>query len=714
MATMKAASLRLSTEGADKVRNDFALVGRAGEKMGADITKGAKGIPPALRAIDTVAGDVKNSMEGLAGRAGTLGRALSSMGPVGAAAAVGVGAAAAALVALHGGAKSATDFLNEVYNASRQLNVSAEFLQEWRGAAVQVGIDAKSADQALAGLNVRLGELRLKGAASESGQLLTKFGFSAAEIKNMTTLQNALPIIADKLRDVGSAAEKAKLAEALQIGPLLPLLTQGSESIARMREEARRLGIVMDESLVGRGHELSASWAAASYALDIQFKRAMLDAAPAFVELAKGLAEVARWSSVVLDNFRSAQDKSLPGLLQRLKMVREERESIVAQAKRANLAEQGPTMPRKSPDVRFGGTDVPAQSLGGLGAAVVGRFQNSRIDALNKEEAELLAIIKDRNSFSGAGIGLGGVPGLGGLSAGAQSSKGRQLKAYKEIDGDSKAAAAAFAAFDKRMQEGATISRSVETPLERYRREAEDLKRAMDFGSIDPETYRRAMARATEQYDELARSQFEASNAGKLLDGVLRGQIKSVGDLGKALLALAQESALKRLYASLGSLFERGGLGSGSVGVGSHSNNILGAGGLGGKGDGGNGLGGLLKTGLSWLFGGGRAGGGPVEPGIFYRVNENTPRSEWFKPSVPGTIVTAAQMDRMTSGGGAGASMRFNYAPVIDARGADTAAVARLEAVLNSQQKQFAAMMQNFTPMVWSAVRDGRARMKIA
>ncbi|HWA22331.1 MAG TPA: tape measure protein [Caulobacterales bacterium] len=37
-------------------------------------------------------------------------------------------------------------------------------------------------------------------------------------------------------------------------------------------------------------------------------------------------------------------------------------------------------------------------------------------------------------------------------------------------------------------------------------------------------------------------------------------------------------------------------------------------------------------------FGGGRAGGGPVSPGMFYRVNENTPNSEWFMPKTPGTI----------------------------------------------------------------------------
>jgi hypothetical protein len=48
------------------------------------------------------------------------------------------------------------------------------------------------------------------------------------------------------------------------------------------------------------------------------------------------------------------------------------------------------------------------------------------------------------------------------------------------------------------------------------------------------------------------------------------------------------------------------------------------------------GLGGFLG------FGGPRAMGGPVEPGNYYKVNENTPNSEYFVPTVPGQIIPNA------------------------------------------------------------------------
>jgi len=71
---------------------------------------------------------------------------------------------------------------------------------------------------------------------------------------------------------------------------------------------------------------------------------------------------------------------------------------------------------------------------------------------------------------------------------------------------------------------------------------------------------------------------------------------------------------------------------------------------------------------IGGLFGGARAMGGPVSSGKTYLVGENGP--ELFSPSSAGNITPNHQL-----GGTAG----FTFAPVVDARGADEAAVARLE-----------------------------------
>lgn len=50
----------------------------------------------------------------------------------------------------------------------------------------------------------------------------------------------------------------------------------------------------------------------------------------------------------------------------------------------------------------------------------------------------------------------------------------------------------------------------------------------------------------------------------------------------------------------------------------------------------------------------GKAAGGPVLTGVPYLVNENTPRSEWFVPTEPGTIVNPEQAAKAAFGGGGG------------------------------------------------------------
>ncbi len=89
-----------------------------------------------------------------------------------------------------------------------------------------------------------------------------------------------------------------------------------------------------------------------------------------------------------------------------------------------------------------------------------------------------------------------------------------------------------------------------------------------------------------------------------------------------------------------------------------------------------SGLGGLFGM----MFGGARAAGGSVTPGNLYRVNEKG--EEFFSPGTHGRIIPH---DQAGNGGGG-----FSFAPVyqIDARGADLAAITRLEAGLAKTNRE--------------------------
>jgi hypothetical protein len=114
-----------------------------------------------------------------------------------------------------------------------------------------------------------------------------------------------------------------------------------------------------------------------------------------------------------------------------------------------------------------------------------------------------------------------------------------------------------------------------------------------------------------------------------------------------------------------------------------------------GTGRGGSG-GGLFGSLISSFFGGGgggstdpwlglRANGGPVEAGKAYIVGEKRP--ELFVPRTSGTIIP--QVPKIMPGMGGSSGPNITYAPTIDARGADSAAVARIQDTLAKDKADF-------------------------
>lgn len=107
-------------------------------------------------------------------------------------------------------------------------------------------------------------------------------------------------------------------------------------------------------------------------------------------------------------------------------------------------------------------------------------------------------------------------------------------------------------------------------------------------------------------------------------------------------------------------------------------------------------VGGFNPLAGAFSFGGSRAVGGNVQPGNWYMVGENGP--EPFVPNTSGTIIP----NNVASGAGGG-GISVQYSPVIDARGADTAAIARLERVMEQDRRALPAR-------VVSAVNEARRR----
>ncbi|PWJ73825.1 tape measure domain-containing protein [Pseudaminobacter salicylatoxidans] len=195
-------------------------------------------------------------------------------------------------------------------------------------------------------------------------------------------------------------------------------------------------------------------------------------------------------------------------------------------------------------------------------------------------------------------------------------------------------------------------------------------------------------AKLAESQDEIRQRAEEALGAAKdvtrdLIDGLIEG--KSAGDMLASTLKKIGNALIDDV---LNNLFKIQNMGGG----GGFLSGLLGLFGGGGGGSGG---------GIPWAEDIFRANGGPVRAGQPYIVGEKRP--ELFVPNRSGTIIPQVpQMPRLQAPASqAGPSITF--APVIDARGADVAAVERLAQVMEKQKREFEAN-------VISTIRNARSR----
>lgn len=153
---------------------------------------------------------------------------------------------------MFGALKAEGGAAGSLVSLSTRTGIATEALQELGYAASQNGSD----------LNVVAGGLKAftnKADAAAAGskamaKTLREVGVSAKDLKSgKLSLDDALGKVADKFKTMPDGAKKTALAMDLfggAGGSLVPLLNQGSDGITKLREEARKLGVVLTDDAV--------------------------------------------------------------------------------------------------------------------------------------------------------------------------------------------------------------------------------------------------------------------------------------------------------------------------------------------------------------------------------------------------------------------------------------------------------------------------------
>lgn len=235
-----------------------------------------------LRAIDRVSAPLK----GIAGKVQMLGRTIggmgtkflgvannnglpkimSALGGVGSAvggvvknvAALGAGLAAAGVIAFTSGTAMATayaDATGAIGDAAERTGATREGLQELGFAAKLTGSSFETMEGALLKMNIAVS--KAKGGSKDLQQMFAGLGIKTKNANGtLKTTDQLFETFVDrisKIKDPTLQTQAAVKVFGKSATELLPLIRGGTAGLAEMREEARRLGIVISDQAVRDG-----------------------------------------------------------------------------------------------------------------------------------------------------------------------------------------------------------------------------------------------------------------------------------------------------------------------------------------------------------------------------------------------------------------------------------------------------------------------------
>lgn len=189
-------------------------------------------------------------------------------------------------------AQRGLEYASSLGEVAQQLGVSTDALQEYRYAATQAGLSQEEMDQALSQLTRRIGEAA--SGTKAQAEAFTKLGLSVKDANgNVIDAGEAIPKIADALRDVQSPAERAAILMDLfgRSGQKLePLLSGGSAAVNELRDAAQQLGLVLSQEQIQKADDTADKLAALNTVLSARIASVVSDNADSILGMANALA----------------------------------------------------------------------------------------------------------------------------------------------------------------------------------------------------------------------------------------------------------------------------------------------------------------------------------------------------------------------------------------------------------------------------------------
>lgn len=298
------------------LERQMAQIVRAVQAGSTQAERRLQGVGNSMRGIGAAGGGVERALSRVfdnsrlavlsagASRISVFGSALESLGPAGIAGAAGIAAVAVAFTQ----ARSAAEFADNIQDTAARLHISTDALQEFRYALQAAGGESANADEAIASFSQTLG--MAQGGMRRAVAAFRSIGFSQAEVNQFHTVEEAITAVTERLQGFTVQARDAFLSRSGLTG-LAPLINQGAGAMAQLRDEAERVGAVIDARLISTGADANQQFEALSHVIDSQLKSAFMDLAPVITGLLTLIAQMARGINELIDTFRDVEQRSV-------------------------------------------------------------------------------------------------------------------------------------------------------------------------------------------------------------------------------------------------------------------------------------------------------------------------------------------------------------------------------------------------------------------
>lgn len=305
MAKEREVGIRLAVKDKDVVERALKSLGKEGEATFRRMQKSIEPASTSLLALNAATGKAR------AGMGTFLAGATAGLAPL------------LTLTGLIAGVRSALEKFGDIADQSKSAGIDPEFFQGIGYSAKLAGIEIEQTAQALATYAKNAGD-----AAAGRGRMTEALKKLDPELlRNIllsTSQEEKIRLATDALNKLQSTAEKAALSNALfGNDEFWKGLEGGSAKLDATIERAKELGIVIERDVIEKADEMGDQLDIATGILDSQFKVALLNLAPALVDFAGWLGEIAIRIRDIVESWKGIEELSVSGLDRRMTKLSE-------------------------------------------------------------------------------------------------------------------------------------------------------------------------------------------------------------------------------------------------------------------------------------------------------------------------------------------------------------------------------------------------------